>query len=51
MIPFIEAITQIPSSTKFLKEILSNKKNLEDNQTVTSTAKCNALIQNNMPPS
>ncbi|XP_058725740.1 uncharacterized protein LOC131597035 [Vicia villosa] len=32
-IPFTEAITQMPSYAKFLKEILSNKKKLEDNVT------------------
>ncbi|KAI5397457.1 hypothetical protein KIW84_063321 [Lathyrus oleraceus] len=49
-IPFIEAITQIPSYSKFLKEILSNKKKIEDNEIVTLTAECSAIIQNNMPP-
>ena len=50
MIPFLEAITQIPSYAKFLKEILSNKKKLEDNETLMLTTKCSALFQNNMPP-
>ena len=49
-IPFTEAITQMPSYAKFLKEILSNKKKIEDNETVTLTAECSAIIQNNMPP-
>lgn len=40
----------MPSYAKFLKEILSNKKNIEDNETVMSTAECSAIIQNNMPP-
>ncbi|XP_058775016.1 uncharacterized protein LOC131649266 [Vicia villosa] len=40
----------MPSYAKFLKEILSNKKKLEDNETVMLTAKCSAIIQNNMPP-
>ncbi|XP_050897594.1 uncharacterized protein LOC127104457 [Lathyrus oleraceus] len=40
----------MPSYGKFLKEILSNKKKLEDNETVTLTAECIAIIQNNMPP-
>ncbi|XP_050909252.1 uncharacterized protein LOC127123028 [Lathyrus oleraceus] len=48
-IPFTEAITQMPSYAKFLKEILSNKKKIEDNKTVTLTAECSAIIQNNMP--
>ncbi|XP_050914604.1 uncharacterized protein LOC127129466 [Lathyrus oleraceus] len=38
------------SYAKFLKEIISNKKNLEDDETLMLTAECNAIIQNNMPP-
>ncbi|XP_058749140.1 uncharacterized protein LOC131622107 [Vicia villosa] len=49
-IPFTEAITQMPSYAKFLKEILSNKKKIEDNETVTPTTECSAIIQNKMPP-
>ncbi|XP_050909142.1 uncharacterized protein LOC127122911 [Lathyrus oleraceus] len=49
-IQFKEAITQMPSYAKFLKEIISNKKKLEDNETVMLTAECNVIIQNNMPP-
>ncbi|XP_050916796.1 uncharacterized protein LOC127131966 [Lathyrus oleraceus] len=40
----------MPLYAKFLKEILSNKKNLEDNETVMLTTECSAIIQNNMPP-
>jgi hypothetical protein len=49
IILFTEVITQMPSYAKFLKEILSNKKKIEDNETVTLTAECSAIIQNNMP--
>lgn len=49
-IPFTEDITQMPSYSKFLKEILSNMKKLEDNETVMLTVECSALTQNNMPP-
>ncbi|KAK2457130.1 hypothetical protein QL285_004433 [Trifolium repens] len=45
-IPFIEAITQIPSYAKFLKDILSNKRNLED----TRTMECNAISENKLAP-
>jgi hypothetical protein len=45
-IPFIEAITQIPSYAKFLKNILSNKRNLED----TGTMECNAISENKLAP-
>src|ERR1044072_6907325 len=43
---FTEAITQMPSYAKFLKEILFNKKKIEDNGAVTLTAECSAIIQN-----
>lgn len=39
----------MPSYAKFLIEILSNKKKLEDDETVTLNAECSAIIQNNMP--
>jgi hypothetical protein len=45
-IPFIEAITQIPSYAKFLKEILSNKKKLEN----IGTVECNAISENKLAP-
>ncbi|XP_050909182.1 uncharacterized protein LOC127122952 [Lathyrus oleraceus] len=48
-IPFTEAITWMPSYAKFLKEILYNKKKLEDDETLTLNAECSAIIQNNMP--
>ncbi|XP_050914884.1 uncharacterized protein LOC127129803 [Lathyrus oleraceus] len=34
----------------FLKEILSNKKKLEDDERMTLNTECSAIIQNNMPP-
>ncbi|XP_050915113.1 uncharacterized protein LOC127130083 [Lathyrus oleraceus] len=47
--PFTKAITQMYSYDKFLKEILSKKKKLEDDETIMLTAECSAIIQNNMP--
>ncbi|XP_050897678.1 uncharacterized protein LOC127104536 [Lathyrus oleraceus] len=49
-IPFTEAIRQMLSYAKFLKEILSNKKKLEDDETMTLNTECSDIIQNNMPP-
>ncbi|KAK2410400.1 hypothetical protein QL285_045765 [Trifolium repens] len=49
-IPFTEAMTQMPSFAKFLKEILTNKKMIEDEETVMLTADCSAILQNKMPP-
>ncbi|XP_058002322.1 uncharacterized protein LOC131179484 [Hevea brasiliensis] len=39
----------MPSYTKFLKEILSKKRRLEDYETVTLTEECNAILQNKLP--
>ncbi|XP_057999339.1 uncharacterized protein LOC131178397 [Hevea brasiliensis] len=49
-IPFTDAISQMPSYAKFLKEILSNKRRLEDYETVALTEECSALLQNKLPP-
>ncbi|XP_022852334.1 uncharacterized protein LOC111373965 [Olea europaea var. sylvestris] len=43
-IPFADAIAQIPSYAKFLKEILSNKKRLEENVTVCLNEECSASV-------
>ncbi|XP_020258488.1 uncharacterized protein LOC109834881 [Asparagus officinalis] len=49
-IPFVEAISQMPSYAKFLKEILSNKRRLEEYETVALTQECSDIIQNKLPP-
>ena len=45
-IPFTEAIAQIPSYAKYLKEIVSRKKKLEEKATIALTEECSAIIQN-----
>ncbi|XP_021682597.2 uncharacterized protein LOC110666419 [Hevea brasiliensis] len=40
----------MPSYTKFLKEILSNKRRLEDYETVALTKECSSFLQNKLPP-
>ncbi|XP_021727911.1 uncharacterized protein LOC110695027 [Chenopodium quinoa] len=47
-IPFLEAITQLPSYAKFLKEILSNKKKINED-IVTLPFHVSALVQHKMP--
>ncbi|XP_019057369.1 PREDICTED: uncharacterized protein LOC109116429 [Tarenaya hassleriana] len=47
--PFTEAILQIPSYTKFLKDILT-KKRVVEKETVALTVECSALIQHELPP-
>ena len=49
-IPFLEAITDMPSYAKFLKDLLSNKGKLLENATVSLPAECSAIIQNKLPP-
>ncbi|XP_050918632.1 uncharacterized protein LOC127136071 [Lathyrus oleraceus] len=44
-----EVITQMRTYAKFLKEILSNKRKLDDDSTIELTEECNAIIQNKMP--
>jgi len=48
-IPFTEALTQMPSYAKFFKEILSNKRKLEEHEMVALTEECSAAIQNKLP--
>ncbi|KAJ9187034.1 hypothetical protein P3X46_002532 [Hevea brasiliensis] len=49
-IPFTKALSQMPSYAKFLKEILSKKRKLEDYGTVALTEECSAILQNKLPP-
>ncbi|XP_038876918.1 uncharacterized protein LOC120069271 [Benincasa hispida] len=48
-IRLIEAIEQMPSYVKFLKDILANKRKTRENETVALTYDCSALFQNNLP--
>ena len=49
-IPFLEAITDMPSYTKFLKDLLSNKEKLHENAIVALTKEYSAIAQNKLPP-
>ena len=49
-IPFAEALAQMPTYVKFLKDILSNKRKLEEFETVALTEECSAILQNKLPP-
>ncbi|XP_010681877.2 uncharacterized protein LOC104896782 [Beta vulgaris subsp. vulgaris] len=48
-IPFLDAISEMPSYTKFLKDMLSNKRKFEENVTVSLTVECSAILQNKLP--
>nr|XP_027067702.1 uncharacterized protein LOC113693348 [Coffea arabica] len=49
-IPFVDTILQIPSYAKFLKDIMTKKRKLVDNETITLTEECSVIIQNKLPP-
>lgn len=49
-IPFGEAIEQMPNYGKFIKDILSKKRRLEDTEMVELTEECSAIIQSHLPP-
>nr|XP_016438553.1 PREDICTED: uncharacterized protein LOC107764492 [Nicotiana tabacum] len=48
-IPFTEVLTQMPAYAKFLKEILSSKRKLEETTVVKLNAHCSAILQNKIP--
>jgi len=45
----LEAITNIPSYAKFLKDFLSNNGKLLENATLSLTKECSAIIKNRLP--
>ncbi|CAL2248124.1 unnamed protein product [Prunus armeniaca] len=49
-IPFGEAIEQMPNYGKFIKDILSKKRHLEDTEMVELIEECSAIIQSHLPP-
>ena len=48
-IPFADALAQMPSYAKFLKEILKNKRKSEDFETVKFNEECSAILLNKLP--
>ncbi|XP_062088688.1 uncharacterized protein LOC133795248 [Humulus lupulus] len=48
-IPFAEALEQMPSYVKFMKEILSNKRKMGDYETMALTEECSAILQRKLP--
>ena len=44
-IPFADALEQMPSYVKFMKDILSQKRRLADFETVNLTEECSAILQ------
>ena len=48
-IPFADAIKQMPSYVKFMKDILSKKRRLLDFETVNLTEECSVILQRKLP--
>ena len=48
-IPFADALEQMPSYVKFMKDILSKKRRLSDFETVNLTEECSAILQRKLP--
>ncbi|GJZ97222.1 hypothetical protein Tco_0669675 [Tanacetum coccineum] len=48
-LPFVEALSQIPKYAKFLEDILTNKKKLEDLSTVIMSEECSAILEGKLP--
>ncbi|KAA3464785.1 RNA-directed DNA polymerase (Reverse transcriptase), Ribonuclease H-like protein [Gossypium australe] len=48
-LPFVEAISQMPKYAKFLKELLTNKRKLEEVSMVELNEECSAILQNKLP--
>ncbi|KAK4571039.1 hypothetical protein RGQ29_029758 [Quercus rubra] len=49
-IPLIEALEQMPKYAKFLKDIISKKRKLEEHETVMLTEESRAILQKKLPP-
>ncbi|XP_021860309.2 uncharacterized protein [Spinacia oleracea] len=49
-IPFTDALKQMLTYSRFLKEILSGKRDCDVKETVNLTENCRAIILNQMPP-
>ncbi|KAK5846327.1 hypothetical protein PVK06_002610 [Gossypium arboreum] len=48
-LPFIEVLSQMPNSAKFLRELLSKKRKLEATLHVELNAVCSAILKNELP--
>ncbi|XP_070055338.1 uncharacterized protein [Nicotiana tomentosiformis] len=48
-LPFTEVLSQMPAYAKFLKEILTKKRKIEETSVVKLTEHCSAILQNKLP--
>src|SRR5262245_4867092 len=49
-IPLVEALEQMPSYAKFMKDVLSKKRRFSEFETVALTKECSAILKNKLPP-
>ena len=49
-IPFMDALENMSSYVKFMKNILENKKKLGEYETIALTKECSAILQKKLPP-
>ena len=47
-VPFLDALSQMPLYAKFLKEILSKKRKVDEHETVTLGEDCSAVVLNQL---
>ncbi|XP_062107627.1 uncharacterized protein LOC133818638 [Humulus lupulus] len=48
-IPFVETLEQMPSYVKFMNDILSKKRRIEDFETMALIEECSAILQRKLP--
>ena len=48
-IPFVEALEKMSNYIKFMKEVMSKKKRLEEYETIKLTKECSAIVQRKLP--
>ncbi|XP_074347339.1 uncharacterized protein LOC141686188 [Apium graveolens] len=49
-VPFTDLISQVPSCSKFLRDILTKKRSFGEVETVAFTEECSTFLQNKSPP-
>ncbi|XP_021727705.1 uncharacterized protein LOC110694850 [Chenopodium quinoa] len=49
-VPFTDLVSQVPMYAKFLKEVITKKKDIGGVETVALTAECSTILQNKSPP-
>ena len=48
-IPFVKALAKMPHYAKFMKDIISKKRKLDEGGVVNLSATCSVVIQKNLP--